>query len=94
MDLKTDIKGQGVGRNVIGGIAAMIIMLLLSALIVTEVNKSISVTENVGGVEGTDDTGENLKNVVGDKIPVIFTLLAVLMIVVIAGVMLRSLGVF
>lgn len=87
-------KGQAVGRNVVGGIAAMIVMILIATLIVTEVNQSITIKENVGGVEGTDDTGENLKNVVGSKIPTVFTLLAVLLIVVIAGVMLRALGVF
>jgi len=84
-----EIKGQAVGRNVIAGLTVMIVMLLISTLLVTEFYGATDVSENVGS-----GAGENLKLVVGDKIPTIFKLLAVLLIVVIAGVMLRALGVF
>jgi len=82
-------RGQGVGRNVIAGLTVMIVMLLISTLLVTEFYDATEVSENVGS-----GSGENLKLTVGDKIPTVFKLLAVLLIVVIAGVMLRSLGVF
>ena len=82
-------KGQMIGRNVVVGITVMIVMLLVSTLLVTEFYGATEVTENVGS-----GAGENLKLVVGDKIPTVFKLLAILLIVVIAGVMLRALGVF
>ena len=70
----------------IAGICAMIIMLLIAGLLVGEFYTATPAAENVGG--------ENLKTVIGAKIPTVFKLLAVLLIVVIAGVMLRALGVF
>lgn len=81
--------GQGVGRNVIAGLVVMIVMLLIGSLLVTEFYGATSIDENIGS-----GAGENLKLVVGDKIPTVFKLLAILLIVVIAGVMLRALGVF
>jgi len=81
-----DFRAQAVGRNVIAGLTVMIVMLLIASLLVTEFYSATEVTENIGD--------ENLKTVVGDKIPTVFKLLAILLIVVIAGVMLRALGVF
>lgn len=88
-----DVKGQVEGRNVVAGIAAMIIMMLIASLLVTEIYQATEVTENIQGSGGATDN-ENLKTVIGDKIPTVFTLLSILLIIVIAGVMLRALGVF
>ncbi len=83
---KMGTRGQMVGRNVIVGLTVMIVMLLISSLLVTEFYSATEVSENIGG--------ENLKTVVGNKIPTVFKLMAILLIVVIAGVMIRALGVF
>lgn len=85
MKLSTDTRGQSIDRNVIGGITVLIVVAMIGTLLVTEFYQATEVTENI--------SGDNLKTTVGDKIPVVFTLIAVLLIVAIAGVMMRALGV-
>ncbi len=75
-----------VSRNLVTGVAVLLITIAIVAYAMTEILGSITSKEN--------SLGENVKREVETKAPTIFKLLLIVAIVIVIGVILRAIGVF
>ena len=79
-----DRKGQGVSQNIIVTVGMAIVVLTVVAFAVSEILGALTPTEN--------SIGENIKNEIESRTPLIFKLLLVTIIIMVVVGMLRYFG--